>query len=124
MISITVEGKPKPMSCTVSVGWVNSQDAKGSDLGLTARSVRVLLERAVAEAKRRGRDRVVRYERSMTSVSVIDFRASCPSCHASFTAAVQREKAKTSPLFCPNCGTTTERPEQPELPPATIEIDE
>ena len=88
-LRIVVAGTSKLMQCTVSIGWVTSNDGQKSDLGLlTASTVRVLLERAVAEAKRRGRNKVIRYDQKMTSIAIVDFRGSCSACQASFTADV------------------------------------
>jgi diguanylate cyclase (GGDEF)-like protein len=123
-LRIAVAGTSKPMQCTVSIGWVTSNDGQKSDLGLTASTVRVLLERAVAEAKRRGRNKVIRYDQKMTSIAIVDFRGSCPECQASFTADVPYDKAKKEQIFCPNCGARQERPPPPEAPPVATEVEE
>ncbi len=67
LIKIHVAAKKCDMACTVSVGWTTSADSSAKGV----RGVQDHLERAVARAKREGRNKVVRYDPSMTETSVV-----------------------------------------------------
>lgn len=108
-LRVKAESREKPMRCTVSVGWATSEDALGSEKDLTKRSLRGIVESAVVEAKRE-RDRVVRYAPSMERPSGRDGRADCGACRARFTVSITHDDARTTPLWCPNCGHEVERP--------------
>jgi diguanylate cyclase (GGDEF)-like protein len=108
-LRIKAESKTKPMRCTVSVGWATSADAQGSGKDLTKRSLRGIVETAVAEAKRE-RNRVLRYEPSLEKAATRDGRADCGACRCKFTISVAVDDDRTSPLSCPNCGEEVERP--------------
>lgn len=97
------------MRCTVSVGWATSVDAQGSGKDLTQRSLRGLLETAVAEAKLE-RNRVLRYDPSMEKSATREGRADCGACRSKFTLIVAIEDKHTESLRCPNCGNEIERP--------------
>lgn len=108
-LRVKAESKPKPMSCTVSIGWATSLDAQTSKQELTKRSLRVILETTVAEAKRE-RNRVVRYDLSMEKPSTRDGRADCGACRAKFTVWIAIDDPTVDQLHCPNCGDRVERP--------------
>lgn len=108
-LRVKAESMPKPMRCTVSVGWATSVDAQGSGKDLTQRSLRGLLETAVAEAKRE-RNRVLRYDPSMEKSATREGRADCGACRSQFTLIVAIEDKHTESLRCPNCGNEIERP--------------
>lgn len=93
---IRVEGAPRLMSCTMSVGWTTSREqARGGERGL-----RHNLEVATAAAKHRGRDRVLRYSDDLHKADVISLRATIPRSALSADGKVR----------CPNCGEPGERP--------------
>ena len=95
-----------PMTCTVSIGWMMSDD--GSNIrGATCPSIKESLECAVAHAKHAGRDRVVRYNTGMFKERMGDYRDSCESCKSWFSVSVPISAAKPEPLICPNCGVKT-----------------
>lgn len=98
----------KPMSCTVSIGWMVSSD--GSHGVLTARKVLGFLERATDAAKRT-RDAVSRYSPELERRETVPLRADC-ACGTKFTADVPKA-ANQGPFHCPNCGTSVERPPTP-----------
>ncbi len=108
-LRVKAESKVKPMSCTVSVGWAASVDAQRSGKDLTKRSLRGIVETAVAEAKRE-RNRVMRYDASMEKVATRDGRADCGTCRTRFTLSVDIEDGRDGPLHCPSCGGDVERP--------------
>lgn len=108
-LRVKAESKPRPMSCTVSIGWATSLDAQPSGEDATKRSLRGILETAVAEAKRT-RNQVVRYEASMEKRSAREGRADCGACRARFTVSIPIEDAGVEDLYCPSCGKRVERP--------------
>lgn len=108
-LRVRAESRPKPMSCTVSIGWAMSADALESGKDLTKRSLRGIVETAVAEAKRE-RNRVVRYAASMEKPSSREGRADCGACRARFTVSIPIEDARATPLHCPSCGSEVDRP--------------
>ncbi len=112
-MKVRVRDKPRPMVCTMSVGWTTSRDqAQGGERGL-----RHNLELATSEAKHLGRNRVVRYTDHLRKAEVVNLRRNCARCACSFSATIPRSAlASDGRLHCPNCGDTMERP--PVAPPA------
>jgi diguanylate cyclase (GGDEF)-like protein len=108
-LRVKAESNPKPMSCTVSIGWATSLDAQTSTQDLTKRSLRGTLETAVAEAKR-ARNCVVRYEPSMEKRGARGGRADCGACSAKFTVSIAIGDPGVDKLYCPSCGDRVERP--------------
>jgi len=108
-LRVMSESKSKPMSCTVSIGWATSSDALTSGKDLTKRSLRDILERAVAEAKRT-RNKVLRYDRFMGKRETRDGRADCGECRTKFTISIVDEDHRSDGLYCPNCGCKVDRP--------------
>lgn len=105
------------MSCTVSIGWLMMLPTTGdenitSDEGevLDFRSIRGRLELAVAEAKARGRNRVVAYEQTMRHQGSREGRGDCPQCRSKFTITVPSSETRSSDVWCPNCGHQLSRP--------------
>lgn len=94
------------MQCTVSVGW--SESSAG-----TARGLMHDIEIAVAHAKRRGRNRVLKYEDSMRKEPVVSLRSECSGCETSFSFDVPATTHHKSDIYCPNCGTRGPRPAHP-----------
>jgi len=97
-----------PMQCSVSIGWIASEDAQKDQHGLSPRSVKLLLEHAVAYAKTRGRNIVVMYVPEMKKSALDERRDNCSQCKTSFTAAIPKQSSKNSALLCPNCGVPCE----------------
>ncbi len=93
---------------TVSVGWMFSDDVGENDV-LDERHVRRCLEDAVAAAKVRGRNRVVRYDPDLTHRSYLEGRQDC-SCGCKFTVQVPVDTKERDRLYCPQCGSRCERP--------------
>lgn len=108
-IRIDVAGKAKPMGCTVSIGWASSIDAQATTDGLTNRSLRKVLETAVAHAKRT-RNCVVRYTPELEQAACREGRADCPDCGCRFSLSVPVGPDAASTLWCPNCGHAVDRP--------------
>jgi diguanylate cyclase (GGDEF)-like protein len=108
-LRVKAESKLKPMSCTVSIGWATLRDAQTSGEDATKRSLRGILETAVAEAKRK-RNQVVRYAASMEKRSAREGRADCGGCRARFTVSIPIENTGVEELYCPSCGQRVERP--------------
>lgn len=102
------------MQCTVSVGWATTAMLSGPDL--TARGVRIVLESAVALAKRLGRNRVICFSEDARKSELRTVRDNCPTCHVAFTVDLPTEETRTDDLFCPNCG---DRIARPTVEPAT-----
>ncbi|HRI67795.1 MAG TPA: diguanylate cyclase [Polyangium sp.] len=92
------------MKCTVSIGWIASEDARTDEHDLSPRSVKLLLEHSIAYAKTTGRDVVVKYQPEMKKSALDERRDNCASCKTSFTAAIPKQSSKNSALHCPNCG--------------------
>jgi diguanylate cyclase (GGDEF)-like protein len=107
-IRIPVESS-QSMACTVSVGWVASTDA-GEEVVVTASEVMRMVESAVAAAKLRGRNCVVRYDPSMKKQLRNSVRVDCPRCGSSFVVDVPVDDTHKDKLFCPNCGERMARP--------------
>jgi len=107
-VRIRVGDRPDPMQCTVSIGWVSTDAVSGAEL--TNRGVRIVLERAVAHAKRRGRNCVVHYSEDMKKTMVNTIRDTCTECQVAFTVDVSVAEYRTEHLFCPNCGYRIKRP--------------
>lgn len=108
-LRVKAERGAKPMQCTVSIGWATSADAQVSGKDLTKRSLRAIVETAVAEAKRE-RNRVVRYGSHMDKHLTREGRADCGACRSRFTITIIVEDDRSSALQCPNCGKEVERP--------------
>lgn len=108
--------RPSVMECTVSIGWLASDELLETEQGLTARSVKSALERAVAAAKRE-RDTVIRFAPTMVKVETTDGRADWPECEARFSVTIPAKQRRAAGLTCPNCASTVERP--PSLMPTT-----
>lgn len=108
-LRVKAESQSKSMSCTVSIGWATSLDAQTSEKDLTERSLRGILEMAVAEAKRT-RNQVLRYVPSMAKRSAREGRADCSACRAKFTVSIPIEDKSIDLLHCPSCGQRVERP--------------
>lgn len=109
------------MTCTVSIGWLTSED--GGDETLTERTVLGMLEAAVGAAKTRGRNCTVRYTPAVEKQQRNSVRDDCGSCHASFTVEIPPDTAATGALFCPNCGDRRPRPEGPSSASAASSSD-
>ena len=108
-IQVVVEKASRPMRCTVSIGWLLSEDSRATSDGCTQPAVRRQLEIAVSEAKHT-RDSVVRFTPEMRKPANRDARADCSACRAKFTITVPIGEERDGALFCPNCGATIERP--------------
>jgi diguanylate cyclase (GGDEF)-like protein len=116
-IAISVDGK-SALRGTVSVGWLRSTRMRGAGEDVTERRVRSCVEIAVAEAKRRGRDQSVEYDKSILDADYLEGRQDCGSCGCKFTVQIDRLVCRPTPLFCPNCGQPAERPPS-LLPPVS-----
>jgi diguanylate cyclase (GGDEF)-like protein len=116
-IRLPVEGRDRAMQCTMSVGWVTS-DQGGAEV--SPREIRVMLEKAMAEAKRQGRDRVVRFSDALARLVLVSLRENCPTCKAAFTVDYPEDSAVNDEMFCPNCGARIARQAVP--PPHTIPV--
>jgi len=115
-VLIPVPGKPRPMACTVSVGWATSEDAFQGDL--TLRKILESLEIVVAEAKRQGRNRVLRFDAAMKTPPLLSMRENCSVCQTALTADIPFDKNRIEyPLLCPNCGNEIPRPPPPVIEP-------
>lgn len=119
-LALKVHGKAKPMSCTVSVGWTVSTDARGPER--TPEGLRELLEHAINHAKRHGRDCVVRFDDEKRKSRTHSVRDNCPTCKSAFTLDTPVDELRGDKLFCPNCGERIGRPAPPEAPPAVVPI--
>jgi len=108
-IQVAVEKASRPMQCTVSIGWLVSADSRATSDGCTQPAVRRQLEIAVSEAKHE-RDKVVRFSPEMRKPSSRDARGDCASCRAKFTVTIPIGGEREGALFCPNCGSSIERP--------------
>lgn len=106
-----------PMRCTVSIGWTTSAEASGGVRGLYDE-----LERAVSFAKRKGRDRVVRFDKSMSAGAVITVRETCNKCESAYTCDSPRDRRLEDQLYCPNCGDRKDRPPPPKTAPPPADI--
>ena len=96
------------MSCTVSIGWLTSDD--GGEAVLTERTVVGMLEAAVGAAKTSGRNRTLRYTTEVAKQQRRSVRDDCGECRASFTVDIPSDTAAKEALFCPNCGHRHPRP--------------
>lgn len=103
-IRLKVQGKEKPMSCTVSIGWATSLDGRSDEHGRDPRAIRLYTEAAVADAKSKGRNTVVKYQAGMRQSSAQELRDKCSACKTSFTAAIPKDHYRPGSMFCPNCG--------------------
>lgn len=104
------EGSPSTdvMSCTVSTGWITSEDFIESGK-LTTRLVRTNLEAAVADAKVE-RDCVVKWNPAMQKTRFRSGRADCSSCRTKFSLEVPSDDRQGGVLACPNCRARITRP--------------
>ncbi|MEZ4229071.1 MAG: GGDEF domain-containing protein [Polyangiaceae bacterium] len=96
------------MSCTVSVGWMTTDD--GGEEPLTERITMRMVEAAVGAAKVAGRNRVVRYSPEVKKAERRSHRDDCRACEAAFTVEIPTDFKSEDPLFCPNCGVRLTRP--------------
>lgn len=111
--AIKIPTEKAAMSCTVSVGWVLPSDLPTRAL----RPVLFAVEKAVSVAKRKGRDRVVRYSGGVADDDVVSLRADCGDCGAKFELHVERSANRaTRALSCPNCSASVERAVVSERP--------
>jgi GGDEF domain-containing protein len=101
-IRIGVVNKDRPMSCTVSIGWLLSTDAVKAKDGLTPRNVRRYLESAVAVAKI-DRNSAVRFTSDMQKSEMRTDRADCRDCGTKFSISIPMKDEKDGDLSCPNC---------------------
>lgn len=101
------------MACTVSIGWMTTDD--GGEGVLTERAVLRMVEAAAGAAKVQGRNRVVRYSPAVEKMQRLSLRDDCPQCHASFTVEIPLHTTHTGDLRCPNCGAPRPRPSS--IPP-------
>lgn len=113
------------LQCTVSVGWTTS--ASIGDEVLDFRGFLRRLEDAVAAAKTKGRNCVVRYERSLSKVPTFTLRMQCNACKAKCVLDVDHEtNLSTQDVYCPNCGARSMRPPAPPVrsmpQPVAIEL--
>ncbi len=109
-----VEKIAKPMACTVSIGWLLSSDMATKK----PTSILKTLEIVVSEAKRGGRDKVVRFDDSMKKNLLFTQRGTCTACYSAFSVDIPREKnLPERKLQCPNCGAEMNRDPMPDLPP-------
>ena len=113
-IRIRVAGHTPPMQCTVSVGWVDTGMLAGPDL--TSRGMRIVLEGAVAHAKRLGRNRVQQYSPETRKAAVCTVRDNCMECQVGFSVDLPIDGWRDDPLRCPNCGAQNLRPPAPRSP--------
>lgn len=114
----------QPMQCTVSVGWLHSVLARSTSPsgGLTPRYIKVLLERAVSVAKRKGRDRVEQFSQEMNKLAVVTSRGGCHQCQSSFSVDVPADDGRSDDLYCPNCGQRATRPPRPGEVPSPSKV--
>ncbi len=99
-VAIEVRGKPKVMSCTVSIGWL----AVAESAAVSRSQVRSELELAVSVAKSQGRNQVVPFADDMTKIATREYRKECSTCGSKFKVDVQVDDPRTEDLYCPNCG--------------------
>lgn len=122
-LRITKDGKETTMFCTVSVGWMLSEDYP-LEASLTPEGLIDKLQHAVARAKE-SRNCVIRFDPRCGSNPMIDGRLDCNICKTKFSLTIPKVHNRTDELFCPNCGTRLSRPPslaaQP-LAPALSEV--
>lgn len=94
----------EPMSCTVSVGWASDEDLLGAGVELSDLALREAVEQANGAAKRRGRNRVVRFSSDIHAEVTLAERDMCGECRTNFTADIPQERAGSADMYCPNCG--------------------
>lgn len=101
-VRIRVRDVESPMACTVSIGWTWFSVATAQGEG--ERTIRLNLESAVREAKRKGRNTVVRYDPDLDKQELFEFRDGC-ECGASFSFDVEAGASRhAEDAWCPNCG--------------------
>lgn len=105
-IRIGVHEKSDPISCTVSIGWLVSDDLQEN---LTARRVRNSLELAMSRAKVR-RNTSERFHSDHCRLETLDGRADCGACGSKYSLTIKVELASEADLFCPHCGEKGTRP--------------
>ncbi|MDX2056107.1 MAG: GGDEF domain-containing protein [Polyangiaceae bacterium] len=105
---IAVSTEHGTMSCTVSIGWMTSDDT-GDEI-LTHRVAMRMLEATVGTAKIQGRNCVIRYSPDVEKAQRRSIRDDCRECNSSFTLEVPLGSPHQGELFCPNCGARIERP--------------
>jgi diguanylate cyclase (GGDEF)-like protein len=109
--SVKVDGFEKPMTATVTIGWVLKSSLLDEEVSRLR--IRTSVEDAVAYGKRNGRNCTLRYDVAMKKGQFFSERGNCRSCEAAFTMDVEKSKLRPEPvLWCPNCGAKQERPER------------
>lgn len=110
-LPIRKNGLQSAMHCTVSVGWMLSEDSLAAEpnTGLTPQGVIDKLQQAVARAKQ-DRNCVVRFDPSHSDAPTADGRQDCKSCKAKFSITIPQSRLQHGELSCPNCGAQLERP--------------
>lgn len=99
------------MQCTVSIGWLTSEDLLAIGGPITDRTILDALEHANQKAKRTRRGSIERYSGKETEGDWISERADCAKCGCRFSLDVEAAKhLGGAPLRCPNCGAEVARP--------------
>jgi diguanylate cyclase (GGDEF)-like protein len=112
-IRVKVAGLDKPMTATVTIGWVLKSSLQDEEV--SRQRVRASVEDAVAYGKRKGRNCTLKYDGVMKKGKFYSERGNCKDCEAAFTMDVERSRLRPeSILYCPNCGVQQPRPERPE----------
>lgn len=114
-ITLPAGTEARPMTCTVSIGWTENHGGR-------LRDYFGYVEAAVAFAKRQGRNRVARYDPSMTKLPTVSSRADCAACQAAFSFDVAAARVGSEDLYCPNCGERGARPATAGFPPSPVDI--
>lgn len=108
---ITVPGHAG-LRCTVSVGWTTSESIDDEAVNFRVFSKR--LEDAVAAAKARKRNCVVRYDPSMSKQPTFTLRMQCDACGAKLAFDVNHSNNRAAEdAYCCNCGHRQPRPSPP-----------
>jgi DNA-directed RNA polymerase subunit RPC12/RpoP len=89
--------------------------------GLQVRTIKSMLECAVKRAKRLGRNRVVEYDHEMSTNTVREGRADCAKCGATFSVSIDLMDPTEGDLYCPDCGSSVERPHGLKRPDVRLE---
>ena len=105
-IRIGVHEKSDPITCTVSIGWLVSDDLQDN---LTARRVRNSLELAMSRAKVQ-RNTSERFLPELCRVETLDGRSDCGVCGSKYSVTIKVDLASEADLFCPHCGEKGTRP--------------
>ncbi len=113
-IKINVKDKGL-MSGTVSTGWLTNHDVMtATDSLVTDRFLLNALELACQQAKRDGRNNVVRYSTKLSDEPWLSLRGDCTKCDCRFSYDVKtKENRAEVALVCPNCRSEVLRPVAP-----------